>query len=105
MLEFCDGTISLEHYRGRCCYPFDIQAAEYFVRRATGRLGLEELSLARSLRTTDKAVATFDLAGGGRADVEVNIASGPDAYRLTCGSEDERSIPRYDLVSCTFGDT
>lgn len=101
MADFCNGTISLDHYRGRCCYPFPLQAAEYFVRRATGNLGLDEVTLVGSNRTTDAATATFDV-NGTAVDVEVRIATGPDVYRLTCGSEEDRTIPRYELVSCTL---
>ena len=102
MHELHGGVLSLDHYRGRCCYPFHVQAAEYFLRRETHALQLPDVTLADVARTTHGATATFDLVDGRRAEVEIATTRGPEVYRLTCGSPDERPIPRYELVSLTF---
>jgi len=39
--RYQQGKIHLEFYRGRACYPEEVQAAEYHRRRETGELGLE----------------------------------------------------------------
>jgi hypothetical protein len=104
MQRFREGTLSLEHYRGRCAYPFHIQAAEYFVRARTGELGLDDVSFVDAAGTADGATVTFGLAGGRRAVVEIEVSAGPERHRLTCGSPDERPIPHYELVSLDLQD-
>lgn len=39
------GMLDLDHYRGRTCYPGPVQAAEYYLRRQTGILGVEAFRL------------------------------------------------------------
>jgi hypothetical protein len=92
------GRLSLDHYRGRSCYPFPLQAAEYFVRREAGLTGVEDLSLTFQSRSDDEHEAHFDLAGGRTARLQIRVAESP-AYRLTCSATVPREIPRYELVS------
>ena len=99
MSDFRDGELSLDHYRGRCCYPFAIQAAEHFARKETGVTALAGVALVESETSTDRVRARFDV-GRRRVEVEVEVTSGPEAYRLTCGARRELPIPRYELVSC-----
>lgn len=39
------GELLLEHYRGRACYPPAVQAAEYYLRRQSGIVGLDAFHL------------------------------------------------------------
>ena len=97
---YAQGTLSLEQYRGRSCYRFPVQAAEYFVRRESGVTGTDDLWLQGVSRTPEGLTARFFLVDGRRARVEVRLGqAGP--YRLTCGSRGAERIPRYDLASCT----
>lgn len=91
--------VSLEHYRGRCCYPFPVQAAEYFVRRETNTLGIDDVSLRASSVTSDRVDATFTV-GDRSAEVELRLSEGAP-QRLTCGASSALPIPAYDLVACT----
>ncbi len=100
MSDYARGTISLEHYRGRCCLPFPLQAAEYFLRRETGLVGIDDVSL-MDPRSDGRVGATFALSTGAHAEVEVRVREdGP--HQLTCRAMDAKPIPRYDLVSCTL---
>jgi hypothetical protein len=101
MHDYAAGTIALENYRGRCCYPFPVQAAEYFARRESGTRAVDALSLAGASRTVDGVVASFALADGRVADVDVRV-SATDAHHLTCNSEAPAPIPRYELASCSI---
>lgn len=96
------GTVLLDHYRGRCCYGFAVQAAEYFLRRKTGATGVDDLRLLHSSTTPGGGVATFALADGNRAEVEVRAAETNEPYRLTCGSTQASVFPRYELISCAL---
>lgn len=98
------GTISLPHYRGRCCYPFPLQAAEYFVRRETDTTGLDDVSLIRSSAQDDRVSATFALSPTRQVHVEVRIDPGSETHRLTCSASRPETIPRYELVRCEVRD-
>lgn len=93
------GSLSLQHYRGRCSYAFPIQAAEYFARRESGTTQVDGLALARSARTESGIEASFTLAAGGEIEVEVRISRSGE-HRLTCRSSGTDPIPIYELVSC-----
>jgi hypothetical protein len=95
--------LSLDHYRGRCCYPFALQAAEYFVRRELALTGIGDLSPTSMSQTAGGELqAQFDLVDGTTARVLIKIAETPESYRLTCGATTLRTIPRYDLESLTL---
>jgi hypothetical protein len=103
MDAYSAGRIELDLYRGRCCYPFPLQAAEYFVRRELSILGVEDLVLAESARTEEGVTGVFSLVDGRRAEVEVTVDRSGERHRLTCGSAVAAIIPRYELASLTLG--
>lgn len=102
MDAYSANLLTLDLYRGRCCYPFPLQAAEYFARRELNILGIEELVLSESLRTDDGSVGIFTLADGRVAKVEVTVDRSGEPHRLTCGSALAAVIPRYELASLTL---
>lgn len=102
--SYARGVLNLANYRGRCCYTFPLQAAEYFVRRETGVTAVEDVSLIETSEEMGRLNASFSVGPGRRADVEVRVGELPGAYRLTCGSRAAERIPRYELVSCNVGD-
>ena len=46
--EYLAGRIDLEHYRGRSCYPFAVQAAERALRAEAGLAAVDDLRLVAS---------------------------------------------------------
>ena len=93
------GEIDLEHYRGRAGEAFAAQAAEYFVRRDQGLMGVDDLRVTASDRR-DGGVVEVGLDGpGGRAwQVEVRVVAA-DARRLACHAATEERPPAYELRS------
>lgn len=91
------GTLLLEHYRGRSCYGFPVQAAEYFLRRETNTTLIDAVSLERVSPQPGGLSATFALSSG-IAEVAVRISEHPGTHRLTCGATFPEVIPRYELV-------
>jgi hypothetical protein len=86
--EYLAGRIELDHYRGRSCYSFAVQAAERAVREAAGLTGIDDLEL-----VAERPVVVF--RGGGRLfEVDVTSAPGPLSY-LTCSSETLRRSRHY----------
>lgn len=101
MNAYNQGQISLDHYRGRCCYPFEVQAAEYFVRREASITAVDDLTLIQASRSGDRVTASFTLKDQQRANVEIEVTEA-GRYRLTCTSERAEPVPRYELVSCAL---
>jgi hypothetical protein len=100
MDAYSSGRVSLERYRGRCCYPFPMQAAEYFVRRELGILGIEDVVLSDSERRDDGSiVGTFSLSDGRRVEAEVTVDRSGERHQLTCGSAVSAVVPRYELAA------
>ncbi len=99
MDDYASGTLSLEHYRGRSCYPFAVQAAEYFVRRELSVARVDALALLQAARTEDRVAASFSVDHR-RADVEIRV-TWSEPQRLTCTARVPSPIPQYELLSCT----
>ena len=97
------GRVDLAHYRGRCCYPFAIQAAEYYVRLETNIRGINEVVLVRTKRIDAVThLATFE-ALGRPVTVQVRTSADPSSYQLTCKAERSHSPPRFELLSIRPG--
>lgn len=87
--ELLARRIDLEHYRGRSCYPFPVQAAERAVREATGLRGFDDLE---HVRHSGGFVA---FRAGGRV-YEVEVTEEPGSLRyLTCASDVLRRPPGF----------
>lgn len=94
------GRIDLDHYRGRAGDPFAVQAAEAFLRRETGEMGVEAVALQGWHREggTGDVHARFTV-GGGPEEVEVRVAVDAGAPRLlTCTAGAQGRPPIYRLV-------
>jgi hypothetical protein len=81
------GELDLEHLRGRSSYPFSVQAAEIYLRREIGALGIEPLVLEEHRRQGVETRAVFSVSGGGdtrlRWEVRVHTDLG-EPRQLTC---------------------
>ena len=81
------GALDLDHWRGCCTDPPVVQAAEWFARRRTGLVGVDDLVLdgrARLAGGVDEV--RFGLAGGNRLRVVVRATRDADPRPLTCHS-------------------
>ena len=79
------GELELEHYRGRSCWPFAVQAAERRIRAEEGLTALADVSLAGARRDGDvRWRVTFETRVGTR---EVDVVEEPgELTLLTCSS-------------------
>jgi hypothetical protein len=94
-----DGSIVLDHYRGRSCHPFIVQAADYFVRRDLGLVGLADLRLAGRARVAPGTERiAFALRDGREVRCDVHVAPDPEPRRLTCQAPRASHPPRYTLA-------
>jgi hypothetical protein len=89
------GRIDLDHYRGRSCYAFPVQAAEIAVRSELGLDGLCDVSVGRVERTDDgwRVEITTDVAGGVYR-VDVAVEETEPAF-LTCRADTPRRARHF----------
>jgi len=94
-----DGRLELVNYRGRAGEPFAVQAAEYFVRREHGILGVDDLVANGHLHSSPQVVEVgFNGRHGRRFEVRVGIAAAGEARPLTCGAVSQETPPTYSLL-------
>ncbi|HEX8131524.1 MAG TPA: sucrase ferredoxin [Pyrinomonadaceae bacterium] len=94
----------LEGYRGRACYSYSVQAAEFFVRTETKVSALDGLRYRRHVRTGDRSwrvtfIETGSETGAGGKIHEAHIAARASAFQnyITCQSAEERPVVQYVL--------
>jgi hypothetical protein len=93
---YLDGTIDLDHLRGRSCRPTDVQAAEHHLRARYALIGTDDVTVIEVSRTGSETVATFRTPLGSHR-VGVRREPGPEE-RLTCHSADTQRPPRFGLM-------
>jgi hypothetical protein len=98
------GEILLPAYRGRCSMSRPVQAAETFIRRATGILGLDALRFeSREELPFDQILVRFRGPGDARYAATIELFIATEAARLTCTAMHEDPIPEFRLVELREG--
>ena len=92
------GHIDLDHYRGRCWYPFPVQAAEQAVREELGLSETRDLSFARARRAGEGWIVGFRTRDGAVHERTVVAELGELTY-LTCDAERLQRPRRFRAVS------
>ena len=83
---YLDAQIDLAHYRGRCWYPFPVQAAEQALREELGLTGIADLELVRAERRGERWDVSFRSSDGAVHERTVVAELGELTY-LTCSAE------------------
>ena len=98
------GAVDLDNYRGRAGEPFAAQAAEFFVRRQEGLLGVDDL-LVTEIRRQGRGLVQvrFDAPGGRHFEVRVQIRLADEARPLSCNATGPQRPPTYVLVEMNAG--
>ncbi len=88
------GQLALDHYRGRSCWPFAVQAAERRIRAEEGLTAFADLSLGSVTRDgEDRWTVSFETRVGTR-EIDV-VAEVGELTQLTCSSPVARRPRRY----------
>ncbi len=88
------GQLALDHYRGRSCWPFAVQAAERRIRAEEGLTAFSDLSLGSVTRDgEDRWKVAFETRVGTR-EIDV-VAEVGELTQLTCSSPVARRPRRY----------
>jgi hypothetical protein len=92
------GRLDLEHYRGRCCYPPAVQAAEHFLRREARLTELDAVVAEWARAAGGVVAARFAARGGDRWLVRLEVARADPERLLTCQSTRPLRPPAYRLL-------
>lgn len=92
------GEVYLKNYRGRSCYSLGAQVGEYFLRRESGRLGLDEFTFQGGSRAETWTMRFTGIDGA--HEVTFRPRKEPEAL-LTCRAETPQAITQYDLLNYT----
>lgn len=93
------GRLDLEHLRGRCAFPFALQAAEVFLRRETGRTAGGRPRVVEQVHDDRGMRIRFAL---GDEQWDVRLVSEPaEARQLTCRATALGTALRHALVDVT----
>lgn len=87
--------VHLEKYRGRCCYARVVQAADYFLRRHTGRLAIDSFRYKDAVKS-DTWTVRFS-GSDGLHEIALRSRSGLVEI-LTCKSTTPASISQFELI-------
>jgi hypothetical protein len=94
------GDIWLTGYRGRCTQPRNVQIAEYYARRESGRLSIDEFEVTHAAPGCVHFRSRHD---GSTHEVEFRAKPEPLREKLTCAAEESSPVPQYELVRYLAG--
>ena len=98
--EYDERRIVLTNFRGRSCYSFPVQAAEFFARRETGfrRIGDLKFLTYDPLKPNEWRVRFFSEVDAKVHQVSLRSHLSEFQNRLTCHSTEPQSVVQYSLI-------
>lgn len=99
--EYYERRILLPNFRGRSCYPFPVQAAEFFARRETEFRGIGDLKFLTfdPVKPNEWRVRFFAKVDAKVHQVSLRSGLSDFQNRLTCHSTEPRSVVQYSLIA------
>jgi hypothetical protein len=98
--EYYERRIVLTNFRGRSCYSFPVQAAEFFARRETGLRGIGDLKFLTYEPLKPNEWRVRFLSKGEDKVHQVSLRSRLSGFqnRLSCHASEPRSVVQYSLI-------
>jgi hypothetical protein len=98
--QYSQQTIPINNYRGRCCYPAPIQAAEFFLRSESGLSGIDDVRFLDYVPITGNHWLVRFLSPRHGQTHEVYLKSQLSEFQnpLTCQATEERQVVQYSLT-------
>ncbi|HSE19186.1 MAG TPA: sucrase ferredoxin [Pyrinomonadaceae bacterium] len=98
--EYNERRIVLRNFRGRSCYSFPVQAAEFFTRRETGfhRIGDLKFLTYDPIKPNEWRVRFFSEVDAKIHQVSLRSHLSEFQNRLTCHATEPRSVVQYSLI-------
>jgi hypothetical protein len=94
---YSHGTIDLNYYRGRSSWPIDVQAAEYWLRRETALVGVDDVRLLAHDRREAATTVRFATLGA-TWTVRVRETAQEAVRPLTCLAEFVARPRAFNLI-------
>ncbi|HEY0321293.1 MAG TPA: sucrase ferredoxin [Pyrinomonadaceae bacterium] len=91
--------IVLEKFRGRACYSYPVQSAEFSIRRETGMTGIGDLRLLNSERVGDNGWRVRFITADARQIHEAIIKRRASDFHnyITCSDVEQKSVVQFFL--------
>jgi hypothetical protein len=98
--EYKQGRVALENFRGRACHTHPIQAAEFFVRREAGLVGVEALRHAATERVSRDVRRVKFIGAAGETLHEALVERRESEFRnyITCHATEQKTVAQYALT-------
>lgn len=96
------GELVLDHWRGRSCHPFAVQAAEYLVRHELGVVDDNDLRVTAVQREQTHYDVDFVRRDGSRLHARLAVVEGPVIDPVTCAGA-RAIVPAYELMNLRAG--
>lgn len=97
--EYERARMVLDKFRGRACFSYPVQAAEFFIRGETGLTGLDDLRHLSSERAGQQSWRIRFISRDEKQIYEALIASRASAFHnyITCGASEEKHVVQFYL--------
>jgi hypothetical protein len=97
--EYEAGRMTLQNYRGRACFSNAVQAAEFFIRTASGIREISELHRLYSARTAEERweVRFVEATGGAVHTVQLSRVMSDFQSFVTCHATEPRRVAQFRL--------
>ena len=91
--------IVLDKFRGRACYSYPVQAAEFFIRTEAGLTGLSDLRHLSSERAGQRSWRIRFVSRDERQVYQALVVSRASAFHnyITCGATEEKHVVQFYL--------
>jgi hypothetical protein len=99
MKEYGESRLALQNYRGRACYSYPVQAAEFFIRSESGISALDDLRYLNHARLSDERWQVRFLERARELVHEVKVSRFMSEFQnyVTCHAVHERPLPQFRL--------
>jgi hypothetical protein len=97
--DYQESRLALQNYRGRACYSYPVQAAEFFIRSESGLSDLDDLRYLEHARLgTERWQVRFLERGRGLVHV-VKVSRFMSEFQnyVTCHAAHQRPLPQFRL--------
>ena len=97
------GQMRLENLRGRSMYPQPVQAAEYYLRRESGEVGLDAYRLRQAIELSPGhwRVRFTSTSGSTEHELEIRLEKSDQQVFESCTLDKPTSIVQYKLLTIT----
>jgi hypothetical protein len=99
MKDYQERRLALQNYRGRACYSYPVQAAEFFIRSESGISDIDDLRYLAHVRLSEERwqVRFLQRTGGLVHEAKVSRFMSDFQNYVTCHAVHERPVPQFRL--------